>query len=317
MNTTGYSRRVPDKPAAEVRIDEHLIRQLLAAQATGAVPDSPELPLVKVAEGWDSEVWRLGERYAVRLPRRALAAPLVLHEQLVLPDMAERLTLVGVRVPAPVVAGTPAAGFPWAWSVVPWIDGDRGIDVPRRARHGWAEPLAAALRALHIEAPEGHPVNPVRGQALATRAPAFRDRLGALRDAEAIDPATAELLEDAWHAGLSAAAWSRAPVWIHGDLHPGNLVSHDGGLAGIIDFGDVTAGDPAYDLAVAWLAFDAGGRARFRAATGGRYDAATWRRARAWAAAVVLMLLLHSDDDPDYRALGTDAAAEVIADDGA
>jgi hypothetical protein len=27
------------------------------------------------------------------------------------------------------------------------------------------------------------------------------------------------------------------------------------------------------------------------------------------------MLLLHSDDDPDYRALGTDAAAEVIADD--
>lgn len=308
---------MPDKPAAEVDIDESLVRVLLADQAERVIPDAVTLPLAKVAEGWDSEVWRLGARHAVRLPRRAVAAPLARHEQRALPDIARRLGAVGVRVPAPVVAGTPTEAFPWAWSVVPWIEGDRGMDVPRGDRSDWAETLAAALGALHVHAPAGHPVNPVRGGALATRAAAFRDRLAALRDAQAIDPATAGLLEDAWHAGLSAAPWSRAPVWIHGDLHPGNLVSHDGGLAGIIDFGDVTAGDPAYDLAVAWLAFDAGGRARFRAATSDRYDAATWRRARAWAAAVVLMLLLHSDDDPDYRALGTDAAADIIADDGA
>lgn len=305
---------MPDKPAAEIQIDRRLVRALLATQATRVIPDAATLALEKVAEGWDSEVWRLGAAHAVRLPRRALAAPLVRNEQFVLPGVAERLTGVGVRVPAPIVAGTPTAGYPWAWSVVPWIDGDRGLDVPRRDRSGWAETLARALGALHVEAPADHPVNPVRGHALATRAAAFDERLAALRATGALDAASAGALEAVWHTGLAAAEWGRASVWIHGDLHPGNLVSSDGALAGIIDFGDVTAGDPAYDLGVAWLAFDTTGRSRFISACGGRYDTATWRRAHAWAAAVVLMLLVHSDDNPDYYALGMDAAAEVIAD---
>jgi len=84
-------------------------------------------------------------------------------------------------------------------------------------------------------------------------------------------------------------------------------------LAGIIDFGDVTAGDPAYDLAVAWLAFDRPGRERFVAATGDRYDTPTWTRARGWAAAVAVMLLTHSDDEPAYAGLGRGALAEVSA----
>ena len=307
---------MPDKPTAEFAIHPALVRALLAAQATQVIPDASSLSLTKEAEGWDSEVWRLGRDHAVRLPRRELAAPLVRHEQQVLPGISERLAPLGVRVPAPVVAGVPDCGYPWAWSVVPWIEGERGLDVARSERSEWAETLAAALGALHVDAPADHPVNPVRGGALATRAGAFEDRLAALRDAGGLEPATAAKLEQIWQAGLSAAVWSRPPVWIHGDLHPGNLVSHAGTLAGIIDFGDVTGGDPAYDLAAAWLAFDAGGRARFIAATGARYDTATWRRARAWAAAVVLMLLVHSDDNPDYAALGRDAAAEVIADAG-
>lgn len=314
MNTTGIVGDVPDKPAAEITIDAALIRTLLAAQAGGAIPDAASLPLAKVAEGWDSEVWRLGTAHAVRLPRRALAAPLVLHEQRVLPAIAARLAPLGVRVPAPVVAGTPGAGYPWHWSIVPWIDGERGMDVPRPSRGGWVDALAASLGALHVEAPADHPVNPVRGHALATRSAAFDERLAAVRADGTLDDVDAGALQRVWADGLSAAAWSRPPVWIHGDLHPGNLVSHRGALAGIIDFGDVTAGDPAYDLAVAWLAFGASDRARFIAATGSRYDAATWRRAHAWAAAVVLTLLVHSDDNPDYALLGRDAAAEVIAD---
>ncbi len=307
---------MPDKPAAEFAIHPALVRALVASQAAGAIPDASTLTLTKVAEGWDSEVWRLGRDHAVRLPRRELAAPLVRHEQQVVPGIAALLAPVGVRVPNPVVAGVPDCGYPWPWSVVPWIEGERGLDVPRAARSEWTETLAAALGALHVDAPADHPVNPVRGGALATRAGAFEDRLAALRDVGGLEPATAAQLEQIWQAGLSAAVWSRPPVWIHGDLHPGNLVSRAGRLAGIIDFGDVTGGDPAYDLAVAWLAFDAGGRARFIAATGARYDTPTWRRARAWAAAVVLMLLVHSDDNPDYAALGRDAAAEVIADAG-
>ena len=110
---------------------------------------------------------------------------------------------------------------------------------------------------------------------------------------------------------LAAPPWTGPPVWIHGDLHPGNLVARGSDLVAIIDFGDVTAGDPAYDLAVAWLAFDAAGRERFVAALRDRYDAATWTRAHGWAAAVTLMLLDHSDDNPEYAALGAEALGEL------
>lgn len=304
----------PDKPAAEFSIDVDLVRALVSAQAGDRIPDAATLPLRKVAEGWDSEIWRLGDAYAVRLPRRELAAPLVLNEQRVLPAIAGSLAPIGIRVPEPVVRGVPAGAYPWAWSVVPWIEGERGLDVPRTGRGGWADQLAEALAVLHTDAPADFPVNPVRGGPLADRDAAFTERLAALRETRTLDDTSAGRLADVWRSGLDAPPWARRPVWIHGDLHPGNLVSRGGRLAGIIDFGDVTAGDPAYDLGVAWLAFDAPARARFIAAARGKYDAATWRRAHAWAAAVVLMLLVHSDDNPDYFALGRDALAQVLAD---
>jgi hypothetical protein len=59
-------------------------------------------------------------------------------------------------------------------------------------------------------------------------------------------------------------------------------------LLAVLDFGDLTAGDPATDLAAAWLVFDPIGRAAFRdrverlRAT----DAADWARARGWALAI-------------------------------
>ncbi|MCP2342258.1 phosphotransferase [Actinomadura rupiterrae] len=45
---------------------------------------------------------------------------------------------------------------------------------------------------------------------------------------------------------------------MHGDLHPANVVVSDGTLAGIVDFGDLLAGDPAWDLAAAWVLLPAG-----------------------------------------------------------
>ena len=130
----------------------------------------------------------------------------------------------------------------------------------------------------------------------------MQERLAALPDRPA--------LRDAWAAGQDAPH-SAERVWIHGDLHPGNILVDDGRLTALIDFGDVTAGDPAYDLAVGWLLFDDTGRERFRAATAGRYDQATWTRARAWAGYLGVMLLSQSDDRPEYLALGQSTAAEL------
>lgn len=308
---SGYRRVVPDKPAAEVVIDEPLIRGLLTSQAADAIGHAATLSLAKTAEGWDSEVWRLGDALAVRLPRRALAGPLVLNEQRVLPALAARIEPTGLRVPAPIFNGRPDAAYPWPWSVVPWIDGSRGIDVPRPERSGWAEPLARALLALHEPAPWDHPANPFRGVPLQQRSAAVLERLAQLRTAGTLTEPQSDAAAAVWADGLTVPPHLGPPLWIHGDLHPANLVARDTRLAGIVDFGDVTAGDPAYDLSVAWLAFDEDGRRRFIARAGERYDDASWVRARAWAIAVALMLLMHSDDEPAYAALGREAFDEV------
>lgn len=301
---------MPDKPAAEIEIGEGLVRALVDSQAT-RIPGVAARALAHAADGWDCSVWRLGDDLAVRLPRRALAAPLVLHEQEVLSEFAARLAPTGVGVPAPVVHGRPGFGYPWSWSVVPWFDGRSGVDLAPADRAGWALPLAAALLALHVEAPLRFPANPVRGVPLSRRARAVAGRFTSLRG-RVPDPALSRL-DELWDAALRAPAWSGAPLWIHGDLHPGNLIARGSDLVAIIDFGDVTAGDPAYDLAVAWLAFDTDGRDAFRMAVADRYDEATWTRAHGWAAAVVLMLLDQSDDNPGYLALGGDALAELMA----
>lgn len=287
-----------DSPAAEHALDAEGVRALLRATA----PELADLPLALAADGWDNTIWRLGDDLAVRIPRREIAAPLIEHEQSSLPVLGPRLARHGILTPVPIVLGRPGATFPWPWSVVPWIHGSRALGEPRADHAPWAGELAQALMALHEPAPADAPVNPVRGVPLSCRDEVMQERLAALPHRSA--------LRDAWSSGL-AAPLSTERVWIHGDLHPGNVIVSDGNLTALIDFGDVTGGDPAYDLAVAWLLFDASGRARFRIATGGRYDEATWIRARAWAAYLTVMLLSHSDDRPEYLALGQSTAEEL------
>lgn len=96
-------------------------------------------------------------------------------------------------------------------------------------------------------------------------------------------------------------------MWIHGDLHPGNLLVSGGRLSAVIDFGDLTAGDPATDFSVAWMVLPPSARSTFRAAARGAADAIdddTWMRARGWALALGLACLASSRDDEPMRALG-------------
>lgn len=290
-----------DSPSAEFSLDEDGVRALLRT----AAPQWADLPLSLFAEGWDNAMWRLGADLVVRLPRRALAVPLITNEQRALPEIGPALAALGIRTPIPVLAGAPNDVFPRPWSVIPWIDGANALASSRVENSSWAPRLAEALRALHAPAPDDAAINPVRGRELATRDGAMRPRLDAL--------STRSALRDAWAAGLAATP-SVERVWIHGDLHPGNILVHAGSLAALIDFGDVTVGDPAYDLASAWMLFDAPGREAFRAAAGSRYDDATWVRARAWAAYIALVLLTQSDDRPDHLAVGQSTAAELDAD---
>jgi aminoglycoside phosphotransferase (APT) family kinase protein len=47
----------------------------------------------------------------------------------------------------------------------------------------------------------------------------------------------ASALTSAWEAALAVPPWSAAPAWLHGDLHPGNLLIDEGRLTGVLDWG--------------------------------------------------------------------------------
>jgi aminoglycoside phosphotransferase (APT) family kinase protein len=299
---------MPAMPAAEIDVTVDLVRALLAAQH----PDLAGLPLTVLANGWDNVVLRLGDDLAVRVPRRAAAAELVRHEQEWLPALAPRLP---VPVPSPVRVGIPSDGstglaFPWAWSVVPWFGGVSALGVDRASRRDVAPDLAAFVAALHVPAPPEAPANPFRGVPLAARDEPVRERL-----TSGHVPDDGSLL-DLWSRLVEAPAWNGPALWLHGDLHPANLVLAPGGrrLAAVVDFGDMTSGDPATDLATAWITFDAAGRRSFRDAVTARCgtDDATWERARAWALVLGTAFAAHSDDHPAFARLGAETLAQVL-----
>ena len=288
-------------PEADIRTDAELVAQLVGEQ-------HPDLagPLRLVSDGWDNQLYRLGDELVVRVPRREVAAHLIEHEQRVLPGIAAR---VPVAVPTPVRVGLPSERFPWPWSIVRWIDGIDGADVAASERAVLARPLAEFVAALHIPAPADAPYNAVRGVPLAERDAAVQERLRHL--AERMEVAA---LAELWNAALDAPPWDGPSIWLHGDPHPGNLLltPDRSGLAAVIDFGDVTAGDPATDLATAWLTFEADARDVFRShlESLSSVDEATWVRAQGWAVAMASALAAHSDDNPRMRSLATHTLAQ-------
>nr|WP_218881387.1 aminoglycoside phosphotransferase family protein [Leifsonia shinshuensis] len=285
-------------PPADIPTDADLVAALVAAQ-------HPDLagPLRLVSDGWDNQLYRLGDAYAVRIPRREVAAHLIEHEQQLLPGIAAR---VSARVPAPVRVGAPSDLFPWPWSIVEWIDGVDGASVGAGERAGIAEALAEFVGELAVPAPDA-PHNPVRGVPLASRREVVATRLRSLSGRMEV-----AALEQAWREALAAPAWDGPPLLLHGDLHPGNLLlTETGGLAAVIDFGDVTSGDPATDLATAWLTFDGDARERFRAALPVAPDRATWLRARGWAVTMGSALAMSSDDNPRMASLARHALDQL------
>lgn len=278
-------------PPAEIHPDRELVARLLADQH----PDLADLPIGAPTEGWDNVTFRLGEALAVRLPRRRPAAELAGREQRWLP----RLPSLPLAIPRIVETGEPSERFPFPWSVVRWIDGDTA---DRRPPEGAEAPrLAHFLATLHQAPPSDAPSNPFRSQPLAERTDRFEARLAAAGlDSHGFDPVVVSALRaDASDTPIDVDA-----TWIHGDLHPRNVVVDDRGrIAGVIDWGDLTPGDPATDLSAAWSLFDPQHHGAFRSRYGRASDA-TWRRALGWAIEFALLWIVDAGDADGFTDMG-------------
>jgi aminoglycoside phosphotransferase (APT) family kinase protein len=288
-------------PAAEVEVDAALAQALLSEQH----PILAHLPCVPVEAGWDNVMVRLGDTFCLRLPRRAAAATLIEHEQAWLPALVDKLPL---HIPVPLWTGAPGCGYPWRWSIVPWLAGEPADLQPPHSSE--APKLGAFLKALHTRAPADAPLNPVRGVPLQKRAPAVEERMHRL---ESQSPLITPEMRRMWTAAL-AAPMDVEPTWIHGDLHPRNVLVEDGVFSGIIDWGDIAAGDRATDLAAIWMLFDDPQARRQAWQAYGSVTYATYMRAKGWAIGFgVTLMEAGLVDDPRHAAVGEQTLRRVAA----
>ena len=118
---------------------------------------------------------------------------------------------------------------------------------------------------------------------------------------------------DIWDHAVQLPTWDGPDTWIHADLMPGNILTTNGRLSAVIDFGAAGLGDPSLDLIVAWMLLPAHVRPAFRRAV--RVDDVTWLRGRARA---LSMALGHLDYYRDTNPVMADNARytirEVLAD---
>lgn len=230
-------------PKAEVKIDRRLIQQLINTQ----FPSLSNLPITFLDAGWDNENYRLGDTYIIRLPRRKIAIDLLANEIIWLPKLQEKLP---ISIPAPVYVGQPDETYPWQWTIIPWVKGQTA-DI-ERLHDSEALQLIAFLKSLHQKFPQNAPINLSRGVPLKNKAEDVAQRINRLKEkTNSITPK----IEALWKTALNTP-FPTDKYLLHGDLHPRNIIVSAGKINAIIDWGDITDGDVATDLASLWMLFD-------------------------------------------------------------
>ncbi|MET8150171.1 aminoglycoside phosphotransferase family protein [Actinoplanes sp. NPDC005259] len=229
-----------------------------------------------VPGGSDHVIHRLGDELAVRLPRHAGAIGQAEKEHRWLPRLAPHLPLA---IPVPVAVGRPDLGYPWPWAISRWLDGEAAttdaLAQSREAAVALARFLSALQRFPIHESPQGD-----------SRDLADRDEVTRAAITQVAGVFDAVALTSVWEAALRAPGWNRSPVWFHGDLHTGNVLTMNGQVSAVIDFGGLGVGDPARDMTIAFTLMSRTTRTVFRSELG--VDDATWARGRGWALATGL-----------------------------
>lgn len=292
--------------AKQPEIDADLVKHLITMQ----FPQWKNHEIRPVdSAGTDNAIYRLGEEMAVRLPRVEWAVGQVQKEQQWLPGF---VSLLPLPVPAPLAMGTPSEGYPWHWSISRWLKGEDAtiepIGNPLQAATTMAQFVVSMQRIDSTGGPAPGPHNSNRGVPLAMRDAAVRHAIKALDNF--LD---GESLHRVWEAALRAPVWQGKPVWLHGDLHPGNVLVSQGQLSAVIDFGTMGVGDPACDLMVAWTLLTAEGREVFREALSTDDD--TWTRGRGWALSFgLLAYAYYMDTNPILATISRRTIVEALKD---
>ena len=256
-----------------IKIDVDLVSKLINRQ----FPKWSNLEIKPVEKGGnDNRTFHLGKSMSVRLPSDKAYVPQVEKEQKWLPFLARHLS---TPISEPLAKGEPSENYPYPWSVNKWLDGETLTLENIDDLNQFANDLGKFLVELQSIDASGGPLagehNFYRGGDIVVYDNECREAIN-----NNINTFNKHLLNEIWELAL-ASKWAGEPVWVHGDIAPGNILIKNGKLCAVIDFGILGVGDPSCDAAMAWTFFDDSSRKTFKNAL--NFDEETWNRARGWA----------------------------------
>ena len=262
-------------------------------------------PLREIASGGtDNVMFQIGDELVLRMPLHEAAAN-ALRKEVAISARTQGLPLA---VPE-VVAAALEDDAPYA--IFKWIEGSDYYTAPPSSLIEAAERLGEFVRALRMLPPDdaflAGAKNYMRGVPLVETDEPIRKSILAIDD----EFDSARLLE-IWDDGIAAEGYPTQPVWLHGDLHAGNLITNDRSLTGVIDFGLAGVGDGAADLPPAWWLFDGEARERFRQTI--KVDDNEWRRGHGWALhnAAIAYAYYRDKDKPMLTAMSRKAIVRLL-----
>jgi len=256
-----------------ININVDLVARLIHEQ----FPEWSDLAIEPVkCSGNDNRTFHLGEHMSVRLPSEASYVPQVEKEQIWLPILSKELSL---PISTPLAKGNPSEAYPWPWSINKWLEGETLSHNKLNDLNQFASDLGTFLIELQSIDASGGPLagkhNFYRGGSVAVY-----DEESRYAIENVSDTFNEYILLEIWELALDSK-WDSEPLWVHGDIAPGNILIKDGKLCAVIDFGILGVGDPACDAAMAWTFFDNNSRKVFKKVL--NMDEGTWNRARGWA----------------------------------
>ena len=271
-------------------IDDQIVQMLIDEQ----LPDLSALVLRRLqSNGSDNVIYRLGADKCVRLPITPRASAMLIKEVECIP----KLPGLPLEIPMPLFTGKPVTAYQSPWAIYRWIEGEPVSDHPIQDEMDAAEKLATFVSALRradaSDAPLYGKHNNFRGCPLRLR---HKPTVAAIENVA--DLYSVSDLQSVWKQSLNLKEWSHGPVWVHGDIHAANLLTSEGKLSAVIDFGLMGAGDPAVDLIVNWSLLGESARSHFRSVFD--IDEDTWMRGRGWALSTALIALAYYRDKHRY-----------------
>lgn len=272
----------------QIKIDEIIAQKLITEQ----FPEFKNFEITSVkTQGHDNRTYKVGHDFLIRLPTAQRYASSIEKEQIWLPQFAPYISTI---IPKPIRLGKPTSYYPYPWSIYTYIKGESANNVSLQDLNLpiIAEQVAQFLKELAAintkNGPLPGPNNFYRGGRLDFY---YKQTQAALQKLSTYFDVTA--YEQLWHQAVQNR-WLCNPVWIHGDMSPGNIIIENKQLKAVIDFSGIAVGEPSCDLVMAWTFFDETSKQIFKENL--NYENNIWENGRAWALWKSLITLADMQD---------------------